>query len=220
QPARERDAGDRRPADRGVVELDRSGSGSRIAADPRQALPVARLPGPQDRPGRLHHASLRRYRHRRPARGVRAQHATVRADTRAAAHGRLTAEDAMLTLIVETDGASPKALKLTRFPSRIGRQADSAVRLAGWRVARTHAEIHRIDTGFKLVARGSLGGTWVNGERIVEYAPLGDDDEISIAGYRLRVHPAADPFAGALAGAPAGVARASRRSEEHTSELQ
>src|SRR5690606_18521373 len=141
---------------------------------------------------------------RRPARGVRAQHATVRADTRAAAHGRLTAEDAMLTLIVETDGASPKALKLTRFPSRIGRQADSAVRLAGWRVARTHAEIHRIDNGFKLVDRGSLGGTWVNGERIVEYAPLGDDDEISIAGYRLRVHPAADPFAGAAAGALAG----------------
>ena len=118
----------------------------------------------------------------------------------------------MLTLIVETDGAMPKALKLTRFPSRIGRQADSAVRLAGWRVARTHAEIHRIDNGFKLVDRGSLGGTWVNGERIVEYAPLGDDDEISIAGYRLRVHPAADPLAGALAGASAGVARASHES--------
>jgi len=125
----------------------------------------------------------------------------------------------MLTLIVETDGAMPRALKLTRFPSRIGRQADSAVRLAGWRVARTHAEIHRIDNGFKLVDRGSLGGTWVNGERIVEYAPLGDDDEISIAGYRLRVHPAADPFAGAvagaLAGAAAGAARASVESMPH-----
>ena len=121
----------------------------------------------------------------------------------------------MLTLIVETDGAMPKALKLTRFPSRIGRQADSAVRLAGWRVARTHAEIHRIDNGFKLVDRGSLGGTWVNGERIVEYAPLGDDDEISIAGYRLRVHPAAEPFAGAAAGAARALVESTPHAGRH-----
>jgi pilus assembly protein CpaF len=102
----------------------------------------------------------------------------------------------MLTLIIEADGAAPRALRLARFPSRIGRQADSDVRLAGWRVARLHAEIHRIERGFKLVDRGSLGGTWVNGERIVEYAPLGDDDEIAIAGYRLRVHPRAEEAAG------------------------
>jgi pilus assembly protein CpaF len=102
----------------------------------------------------------------------------------------------MLTLIVEADGEAPRALRLARFPSRIGRQADSDVRLAGWRVARLHAEIHRIERGFKLVDRGSLGGTWVNGERVVEYAPLGDDDEIAIAGYRLRVHPRAEEAAG------------------------
>ncbi|MCZ7558956.1 MAG: ATPase, T2SS/T4P/T4SS family [Burkholderiaceae bacterium] len=97
----------------------------------------------------------------------------------------------MLTMIVEAQGDLPRELQLARFPSRIGRQADSEVRLAGWRVARLHAEIHRIERGFKLVDRGSLGGTWVNGERIVEYAPLADDDEIAIAGYRLRVHPQA-----------------------------
>ena len=102
----------------------------------------------------------------------------------------------MLTLIVEADGEAPRALRLARFPSRIGRQADCDVRLAGWRVARLHAEIHRIERGFKLVDRGSLGGTWVNGERVVEYAPLGDDDEIAIAGYRLRVHPRAEEAAG------------------------
>ena len=104
----------------------------------------------------------------------------------------------MLTLIVEADGEAPRALRLARFPSRIGRQADSDVRLAGWRVARLHAEIHRIERGFKLVDCGSLGGTWVNGERIVEYAPLGDDDEIAIAGYRLRVHPRTGEAAGRL----------------------
>ena len=95
----------------------------------------------------------------------------------------------MLTLIIEAEGETPRAVRVSQFPCRIGRQADSDVRLAGWRVARLHAEIHRIQRGFKLVDRGSLGGTWVNGERIVEYAPLGDDDEIAIAGYRLRVHP-------------------------------
>src|SRR5690606_24079287 len=97
----------------------------------------------------------------------------------------------MLSLIVEADGEAPRALRLTRFPSVIGRQPDCAVRLPSWRVARAHAEIHRIEHGFKLVDRGSLGGTRVNGERIVEYAPLDDDDEIAIAGYRLRVHPGA-----------------------------
>ena len=102
----------------------------------------------------------------------------------------------MLTLIVEAQGEMPRALSLAQFPSRIGRQADSEVRLAGWRVARLHAEIHRIERGFKLVDRGSLGGTWVNGERIVEYAPLAEDDEIAIAGYRLRVHPQRDAKAG------------------------
>ena len=116
----------------------------------------------------------------------------------------------MLTLIVEADGEAPRALRLARFPSRIGRQADSDVRLAGWRVARLHAEIHRIERGFKLVDRGSLGGTWVNGERVVEYAPLGDDDEIAIAGYRLRVHPRAEEAAGRPhVGLPTGGVRSS-----------
>ena len=116
----------------------------------------------------------------------------------------------MLTLIVEAQGEMPRALSLAQFPSRIGRQADSEVRLAGWRVARLHAEIHRIERGFKLVDRGSLGGTWVNGERIVEYAPLAEDDEIAIAGYRLRVHPQRDAKVG---DAPAARPNASVRAQ-------
>ncbi|MBN9425720.1 MAG: Flp pilus assembly complex ATPase component TadA [Burkholderiales bacterium] len=95
----------------------------------------------------------------------------------------------MLTLIIETEGEVPRTLRLTQFPSRIGRLRENPVRLQSWRVAGIHAEIHRIERGFKLVDCGSLGGTWVNGERIVEYAPLADDDEISIAGFRLRAHP-------------------------------
>jgi len=120
----------------------------------------------------------------------------------------------MLTLIVEAQGETPRALSLAEFPSRIGRQADSEVRLAGWRVARLHAEIHRIERGFKLVDRGSLGGTWVNGERIVEYAPLAEDDEIAIAGYRLRVHPRRDARPADGSAAPAGATSAGVFPEE------
>ena len=112
----------------------------------------------------------------------------------------------MLTVIVEAAGETPRALRLARFPSRIGRRPDSEVRLPGWRVARLHAEIHRIERGFKLIDCGSLGGTWVNGERIVEYAPLGDDDEIAIAGYRLRVHPRGDASERSCNADPAGTA--------------
>ncbi len=101
----------------------------------------------------------------------------------------------MLTLSVETDEGSARNLRIERFPARIGRRPDSAVHLPGWRVARVHAEIVRIEQGFKLVDRGSLGGTWVNGERIAEYAPLAEDDEIEIAGYRVRVHRAGEDAA-------------------------
>ncbi|HEY0877291.1 MAG TPA: ATPase, T2SS/T4P/T4SS family [Zeimonas sp.] len=94
----------------------------------------------------------------------------------------------MLTLSIETDTGSTRSVRVERFPARIGRRADCAVNLPGWRVARVHAEIVRIEHGFKLVDRGSLGGTWVNGERIAEYAPLAEDDAIEIAGYRVRVH--------------------------------
>jgi len=98
----------------------------------------------------------------------------------------------MLTITVESGDGSLRNLRIDRFPARIGRRVDSAVHLQGWRVARVHAEIVRIEHGFKLVDRGSLGGTWVNGERIAEHAPLADDDEIEIAGYRVRVHPAGE----------------------------
>ena len=105
----------------------------------------------------------------------------------------------MLTFSIESEGDAPRTVRVARFPARIGRRLDSALQLPGWRVARVHAEIVRIDGGgFKLIDRGSLGGTWVNGERIAEYAPLLDDDEIGIGGYRVRLH------AGASLAAPAG----------------
>ena len=97
----------------------------------------------------------------------------------------------MLTVIVEAEGQPQRVLRITRMPCRIGRQRDAEVVLPSWRVARVHAEIHRSDRVFRLVDCGSLGGSWVNDERIVEYGPLAESDEILIAGYRLRVIPGA-----------------------------
>jgi len=115
----------------------------------------------------------------------------------------------MLTLIVEADGEAPRTLCVERFPCRVGRHRGAEIVLPSWRVARWHAEIHRLGNGFRLLDLGSLGGTWVNGERIVEYAPLAEVDEIVIAGYRLRAIPGqaqppapdSTPLPGASAGA-------------------
>ena len=66
----------------------------------------------------------------------------------------------MLTLSIETGTATARTVHIDRFPARIGRHSGSAVLLPGWRVARLHAEIVRIEHGFKLIDCGSLGGTW------------------------------------------------------------
>jgi pilus assembly protein CpaF len=92
----------------------------------------------------------------------------------------------MLNLIIEADGEPSRTVAVEDFPCRLGRHRSAEVVLSSWRVARWHAEIHRLETGFKLVDLGSIGGTWVNGERIVEYAPLDESDEIVISGYRIH----------------------------------
>ncbi len=97
----------------------------------------------------------------------------------------------MLEVIIEEEGRSPRTVRVERFPCRLGRARDAEVPLSGWRVARTHAEIRQVGRGLKLLDLGTLGGTLVNGERIVEFGPLSERDEIVVAGYRLRVAGAA-----------------------------
>jgi pilus assembly protein CpaF len=96
----------------------------------------------------------------------------------------------MLTLIVETDGHPTRTVRVEQFPCRIGRAREADVVLNGWRVARQHAEIQAIERGYRIVDSGTLAGTWVNGDRVAEFGPLDERDEIVIGGYRLTVHPA------------------------------
>jgi pilus assembly protein CpaF len=92
-----------------------------------------------------------------------------------------------LQVLIEEEGQPLRAVDVVRLPCRIGRARDADVALAGWRVGRVHAEIHRVGRGLRLTDLGTLGGTTVNGERVAEFGPLSDKDEIIIAGYRLRL---------------------------------
>ncbi len=94
----------------------------------------------------------------------------------------------MLRVTVHERGKAARTLELERFPAGIGRGEQNAVVLGAWTVGKAHAEIHRLgDSNFKLIDKGTLAGTWVNNERIVEYGPLADTDEIVIAGFKLQL---------------------------------
>ena len=93
----------------------------------------------------------------------------------------------MLEIVIEEEGRESRTVRVSQFPCQIGRGREAGVQLSGWRIARVHAELQRIGRGIKLVDQGTLVGTRVNGERIVEYGPLLEKDEIEVAGYRLRV---------------------------------
>lgn len=93
----------------------------------------------------------------------------------------------MFTISIESADEAPRSLLIEKLPCLIGRGSAADVVLAGWRVAREHARIEWYDGALRLYDTGSLSGTSVNGDRVLEYGPLTESDEILIAGYRLRV---------------------------------
>lgn len=70
----------------------------------------------------------------------------------------------------------------------IGRQPDSVIFLDDVTVSRKHAEIRRRDDGFHVHDRGSLNGTYVNGER-VEETKLASGDELQVGKFKLAFFP-------------------------------
>ena len=93
----------------------------------------------------------------------------------------------MIQLRIESKGQGPREVALARFPCRVGRGATNDVVLPHWRVGLCHAEFHRFDDGIRLLDQGAFGGTRVNGERVEEFGPLAEFDEIRIAGFSLRL---------------------------------
>jgi len=98
----------------------------------------------------------------------------------------MAASEALKVTVIE-EGKPPRNYSFNQFPIPIGRAARSGIALQGWKVAKLHAEIQQLGTGFKLIDRGSLAGTWVNSQRIVEYGPLTDTDTVVICGFVLKV---------------------------------
>jgi len=70
----------------------------------------------------------------------------------------------------------------------VGRAPDSSIFLDDVTVSRKHAEIRRREDGFHVHDRGSLNGTYVNGER-VEETKLASADEIQIGKFKLLFFP-------------------------------
>ena len=93
----------------------------------------------------------------------------------------------MIQLRIESKGQGPREVALAQFPCRVGRGAANDVVLPHWRVGLCHAEFHRFDDGIRLLDQGAFGGTRVNGERVEEFGPLAEFDEIRIAGFSLRL---------------------------------
>lgn len=93
----------------------------------------------------------------------------------------------MLSITIESPESVRSLVQINDFPCRVGRRKTCGIVLPSWRVAGSHAEIRRSGSLYTIVDQGSLGGTWVNGERIVEFGPLTNDDEILISGFSLRL---------------------------------
>jgi hypothetical protein len=79
---------------------------------------------------------------------------------------------------------------------RIGRGTNSDLRFDDVAVALEHAVIERAGAGYRLLDRGSVTGTYLNGKPVRE-AKLAHDDLINIGGYQIRVQitdPEGPPF--------------------------
>ena len=68
--------------------------------------------------------------------------------------------------------------------TRVGRSADCEISLDDITVSRWHAEIQRTSTGYVVRDMGSLNGTYLNRERVVE-AWLRHDDELQVGKFRF-----------------------------------
>lgn len=81
---------------------------------------------------------------------------------------------------------------LRRDRVTIGRAGDNDVVLADTSVSRHHAVLERAESRWSVRDLSSRNGTFVNGLRVTS-SPIGTDDAIAIAGYRLQVVDSAPP---------------------------
>jgi pilus assembly protein CpaF len=101
----------------------------------------------------------------------------------------------MIDVVITAEDGSRRVWR-GQSPALIGRGDACAIRVPGWRVARTHARLSRTPAGIDIEDLGSLAGTQVNSRRVTRHGPLQPDDEIFIGGAMLQVRSAGDSGGG------------------------
>lgn len=82
---------------------------------------------------------------------------------------------------------------LIRTAATIGRSSSCAIRLTGWGIARELALLFVMDEQWFIRDLGGFVGVYVNDQRIRDFGPLSESDQIQIANHCLRiVQPASD----------------------------
>jgi pilus assembly protein CpaF len=114
----------------------------------------------------------------------------------------------VLLIAIEQPGLAPRTVSVETLPCRIGRSRDCELPLPSWRVGRVHATVLVAGRAARIVDGGTLGGTVVNGERVVEFGPLSAADLVEIGGFRLRIQLDRDDASGGPGEVDAGVREA------------
>jgi len=107
----------------------------------------------------------------------------------------------MLELTVTQDDGSSRVVRCLAPPVLLGRGKDCDLPLRSWRVARQHARLYVQDGAIGVDDLGSLTGTLVNGQRVLQQGGLGPDDEILVGSFRIQVRCCDAPQADADIGA-------------------
>src|SRR5437762_10475243 len=91
----------------------------------------------------------------------------------------------MRAQLVPLDGGAP--VEVVKDLTLVGRKEECDLRLDHKSVSKMHCVIVKTDGLLLLRDLGSTNGTRVNGQR-VRRAALMPDDELTIAGFKFRVH--------------------------------
>ncbi len=97
---------------------------------------------------------------------------------------RVSASTVSAALVVRGGDRAGETFLIPDPLTRVGRSAACEISLDDITVSRFHAEIQRTSTGYLVRDMGSLNGTYLNRERVVE-AWLRHDDELQVGKFRF-----------------------------------
>lgn len=91
----------------------------------------------------------------------------------------------MFELAYQQDGSRRKKVTIAADRCTIGSSRQNDIVLKSRHISRKHAVMSRQDGVVQVEDLGSMTGTWVNRERVINSGPLGVDDEITIGNTRF-----------------------------------